>query len=124
MKEAVKKNIEHFTLKNLVNLFIAYELDTWSRDLNTDFTLKDCLFGVVKLTKNADRDKYVYAGYGIGFDLRWEFSLPGGSIGKNVVIFGVDMSSSVHIDNKEKDILILGKPSTQGLDDTMLPAKA
>ena len=34
------------------------------------------------------------------------------------------MSSSVHIDNKEKDILILGKPSTQGLDDTMLTAKA
>ena len=28
---------------------MSYELDAWSRDLNTDFTLKDCLFGIVKL---------------------------------------------------------------------------
>ena len=40
-----------------------------------------------------------------------EFSLPDSCIGKNV-IFGIDMSSSVHIDNKVKDILILGKGQT------------
>ena len=34
------------------------------------YTLKDCFFGAVKLTKNADPDKYSYSGYGIGFDLR------------------------------------------------------
>ena len=34
--------------------FIAYELDTWSRDLNSDFTLKYCLLRGVKLVKNAD----------------------------------------------------------------------
>ena len=33
------------------------------------------------------------------------------------------MSSFVHID-KKKDILILAKDSTQGLDDTTLTAKA
>ena len=32
---------------------------------------------------------------------------------KNVIIFGVDMSSSVHVDNKKKDILILGEGPTQ-----------
>ena len=57
-----------------MNFFIAYELNTWSRDLNPDFTLKDCLFGGVKLAKNVDLDKYVYSGYGIGFNLRSEFS--------------------------------------------------
>ena len=46
-----------FTQNNVVNLFIVYELDISSQDLNTDFTLKDCLFGAVKLTKNADPDK-------------------------------------------------------------------
>ena len=46
-----------FTPNNLVNLFIVYELDRWPRNLNTDFALKDCLFGAVKLTKNADPDK-------------------------------------------------------------------
>ena len=37
-----------FTSNNVVNLFIVYKLDTWSRDLNAEFTLKDCLFGNVK----------------------------------------------------------------------------
>ena len=43
-----------------------------------------------------------------------EFLLPDGSVGKNIIVFGVDMSSSMHIDNKKKDILILGKGPTQG----------
>ena len=53
-----------------------------------------------------------------------EFSLSDGSVGKNVIVFGADMSSSVHIDNKKKDILILGKSPTKGLDDTTLIAEA
>ena len=40
--------------------------------------------------------------------------------GKNVKIFGVDMSFSVHVNNKKKDILILSEGLTQGLDDTTL----
>ena len=71
--------------------------------LNSNFTLNDCLFGGVKLAKNADPEKYVYSGCGIQFDLRSEFSLPDGSVGKNVIIFGADINSSVHIDDK-KDI--------------------
>ena len=42
------------------------------------------------------------------------------SLGKSVIIFGVDMSSSVHFVNKKKYILILGTGPTQGLDDTTL----
>ena len=34
------------------------------------------------------------------------------------------MSSSVHIDNKKKDILILDERPTQGLNDTTLKAEA
>ena len=45
-------------------------------------------------------------------------------MGKNVIIFGADMSSSAHIDNKGKYILILGVEPTQGLDDTTLTAEA
>ena len=48
----------------------------------------------------------MYSGYGIGFDSRRSFSFPGGQFGQNVLIFGVDMSSSAHIDNKKKDILV------------------
>ena len=68
--------------------------------------------------------KYVYSGYSIGFDLCSEFSLSDGSAGKNVIIFGVHMSSSVHIDNKAKAILTLGKGPTQELDDTKLTEEA
>ena len=95
---------------------IVYELNTWSRDLNSEITLKYCLFGAVKLAKNADPDKYVYCSYGIRFDSCSEFSLPDGSVRKNVIIVRVDMSSSVHTDNKKKDILILDIGPTQGLD--------
>ena len=34
------------------------------------------------------------------------------------------MNSSVHIDDKKRDILILGKDPTQGVDDTTLTAEA
>ena len=88
-----------------------------------DPTIKNCLFGAVSLTKNADIDKYRYSGYGIGFDRRGSFSFPGGGFGQNVLIFGVDMSSSTHIDNKKKDILVLGRGPTQGLESTLTAEK-
>ena len=44
------------------------------------------------------------------FDVCRSFSLSNYSeFGKNVITFGADMSSSVHIDDKKKDILILDK---------------
>ena len=88
-----------FTSNNATNLFIVFELERWSRVLNTDFFVKDCLFGAVKITKNADPDKYVYIVYGIGFKSCSEFSLPDCSMDKNDIIFGVDMRSSVHTDD-------------------------
>ena len=56
------------------------------------------------MTKNTDIEKYKYSGYGIGFERRGSFSFPGGEFGQNVLIFGADMSSSSHIDNKKKKI--------------------
>ena len=90
-----------YTHKKIINIYIVYELDASSSHIN-DPTLKNCLSGAVTLTKNADIDKYGYSGYGIGFDRRGSFSFPGGGFGQNILIFGVDMSSSVHIDNKKK----------------------
>ena len=80
------------------------------------------MFGAVKLTKHVDVDQYKYFGYGIGFDRKGSYSI-GNEIGRNVIIFGVDMSSSPHIDNKKKDILILGKGPTQGLEHTLSAEK-
>ena len=49
-------NTNNDTSLGTINPNISYTLDQWSRDLNTDFTLGNCLFGSVKLTKNADPD--------------------------------------------------------------------
>ena len=76
---------------------------------------ENCLFGAVNLTKNVDIDKYKYSRYGIGFDRHGSFSFPGTGLGRNVIMFGVDMSST-KIDNIKKNILILGKGPTQGLE--------
>ena len=101
-----------YTPKKWGNLFIVYELDTCSGDLSTDFTLKDCLFGSIKLSKNAAHNRSKYNGYAIGFDSFSELSLPDGNMGKSVIIFGVDLSSSVHIDNREKRYLNSWKRSS------------
>ena len=75
------------------------------------------------MTKNADIDKYGYSGYGIAFDRRSSFSFPDRGFGQNVLIFGVDMSSYAHNDNEKKDILVLEKGPTQGLEDTLTAQK-
>ena len=106
----------------IINIYIVYDLQS-NLNYNPDFTLENCLFDAVKITKNTDVDKYKYSGYGIGFDGRGVFTHPAGSFGNNAIIFGVDMSSSVHIDNKGKDILILGSVPTQGLGEHSLTAE-
>ena len=92
------KNV--FIPKKVINLEISYTLGPQLRNLSTYFTLDDCLFGSVKLIKNADLYKYKYTGYGKGFDSRSKFLFKHGNLRDNVIIFGADMSSSVLVDNK------------------------
>ena len=54
------------------------------------------------MRKNPDIDKYEYSDYGILFNRKSSFSFPNGGFGQNVMIFGVDMSSSAPADNKKK----------------------
>ena len=70
-----------YTHKTIVNIYIVYELGA-STSNDNDPTLKNCLFGAVTLTKNADIDKYKYSGYGIGFDRRSSFSFPSCGFGQ------------------------------------------
>ena len=78
--------------------------------------------GAVKLTKHVDVDLYKYSGYSIRFDRKGSYSI-GDEVGRNMIVFGVDMSSSPHTDNKKKDILILGKGPIQGLEHTLTAEK-
>ena len=112
-----------YTHGEIVNIHIIYEIKFWNYRHSNDPTLGSCLSGAVKLVKNADIDKYKYSGYDIGFDMKGTFRFPTIGFATNVIIFGVDMSSSPHIDNNKKDILILGKGPTQGLEHTMTVEK-
>ena len=102
-----------YTHRSTVNISIVYELGASGSHDNIQM-LKNSLFGAVKLTKHEDIDKYRYSGYGIGFDRKSSFSFLVGEFGQNVIVFGVDISTSAHVDNKKKYILILGKCPTQG----------
>ena len=103
-----------------MNIFIVYEINLWPYRYDDYSVLGNSMFEAVKFAKNTDIDKYKYSGYGIGFDMPISFSLSDGSgFDKNIIIFGADMSSSVHVDDRKKNV-ILGKGLTQGLEDNTL----
>ena len=78
----------------IVNIYIVYEINK-SINISDCPTLEKFPFGAVRLTKNADIDKCKYTGYGIGFD-RKGFYTTGDEVGRNMIIFGADMSSYPH----------------------------
>ena len=117
-ESCLKQDKITFTREKTVNIYIIYEINLQNYVGSSDHALGNSLFGAVELVKNADIEKCRYSGYGIGFDMKGTFSFPIGGFGKNVILFGVDMNSSVHVDNKKKDILILGEGPTQGSEDT------
>ena len=84
--------------ENIRNRTKSHTLSPWLRNLNTDFTLTNCLFGSVKLTKNADSDKYRYdSGYGIGFDSRSEFLFTDGRGSLNFFSFDFNHVHTIDI---------------------------
>ena len=99
----------------ILNIYIVYRLST---SITSDITLENCLFGAVKITKNLKINSY--SGYGIAFHSGGSFSHPSGEYGKNVIIFGADLSSSVHANNRTNNILVLGKEFIQKVNGTTI----
>ena len=94
--------------EKIVNIYIVYEISK-NYSISSYPTLENCLFGAVSLTKNVDIDKYKYSGCGIGFDRHGEFRFGTRGFGKNCIMFGADLSSSVHANNKNIIFLFLVK---------------
>ena len=72
------------------------------------------MIGATKIAKN-DKEKYVYSGYRKAFDGKRSWSFNHDFAG-NVIIFGVDNSSSSYAYNLKKDFLILGQEGTIGIN--------
>ena len=104
----------------IVNIYIVYK--TSPKTINSNFVFKNCLFGAIKITSttNSDTDKWQYSGYGIGFNSKGEFTHPDGGDGKNVIIFGADLSNSRHAINKTKNVLVLEREFIQKINDTTI----
>ena len=110
----VKKNKVIYPAKSAVNTYIVYKLDTISLSRNTDFTIQNALFRAVKITEDlSDSDSNKHGGYGVAFDEGSDFSFGNIVNGKNVIIFGADMSFSSHKRNRQNEIYVLGKDFTQ-----------
>ena len=93
----------------IVKIYIVYEI---KYNISNYTTLGKYLFGTVNLTKNADTDMYKYSGYSIRFNIKGKFSV-GYRFGRNCIILRVNISSSIRVDDKNKDILFFGKGPTQ-----------
>ena len=97
---------------NAINIYCVYKLDPLASSRDKSYTIQNALFGPMQITKNAtDYDKNDYKGYGICFDERSEFGhtiTEGGfthtTDARNVLIFGADMSFSVHATNRANHI--------------------
>ena len=124
-------NNDHVINKNVVNIYIVYKLDTLASTRDKSFTIQNALFGAMQITKNAtDNDKNNYKGYGICFDERSEFghTITEGAHAhttdaRNVLIFGPEMSFSVHATNRANHIYLMGTGLTQGINDTTIYAE-
>ena len=122
-------NIDHVLDKNVINIYIVYKLDPLASTRDKSYTIQNALFGAMQITKNAtDYDKNNYKGYGICFDERSEFGhtiTEGGHAhttdARNVLIFGADMSFSIHATNR--DIYLMGTGLTQAINDTTIYAE-
>ena len=115
-------------INNVINIYCTYKLDQIASTRDTSFTIQDALFGAMQITQNAtDNSTNNYKGYGICFDEGSKFGhtmIEGGRThianGRNVLIFGADMSFSIHKINRANHIHIMGDGSTQGINDTTI----
>ena len=103
----------------IVNIYIVYVISK-NYNIKNYPKLENCLCRAVSLSKNADIDQHEYSGYGIGFDRKGEFSFGSRGFGRNCIIFGADLTSSSHANNRKNNILVLGKDFTQGVNCTTI----
>ena len=116
---------------NVINIYCVYELQPIGSFRDTSYTIQNALFGAIQITKDpTNNSKNNYKGYGLCFDERSNFShtitqdgRQRTSNGKNALIFGADMSSSIHATNRANHIYCFSEGLTQGINDATIYAE-
>ena len=80
-RRCLKQDKITFNFGKIVN--IVHILNV-ALNYNENIALESCLLVAVKLTKNADINKYKYSGYSTGFDEKGAFSKPIGRFGVDI----------------------------------------
>lgn len=110
------------TATGILNLYTLYVVIFWPYNLSAEFTIGNCLFGTVKLAKNADVDKYGYSGSFIGFDACSSFLLSNKKeMTEKMLLFLMYMT--VHLSMLITKKIILRKSPTNGLEDSITTAE-
>ena len=87
-----------FYVTKFANAYIVYDLVEWPNKFSQKFPIT---------TKNNDKSKWKYHGYGIAFNGAG-LSHFGDVFARNVIMFGVDEnSSSPHTNNHKKEFSVL-----------------
>ena len=89
---------------NVINIYCVYKTDPITSARDDTFTVQNALFGAMEITKNADNFDHT-------------------TNARNVLIFGADMSFSVHATNRANNIYVMGEAFFQGINDTTIYAK-
>ena len=99
---------------NVINIYCMYEFQPIGSLRDTSYTIQN-------------NSKNSYKGYSLCFDERSNLShtitqdgRQRTSNGKNVLIFGADMSSSIHATNRANHIYCFGEGLTQGINNATI----
>ena len=113
---------------NAINIYCVYDLDSIDSSRDTSFTIQNALFGAMQITKMLlivikiiikDMVYVLMKEVSFGHIMNKD-GITYTSNGRNVIIFGVDMSFIAHATNRANHIYVMGDGLTQGIHDTTL----
>ena len=90
------------------NFLHSLRINKWSHNHRNESTRKHFMLRTVKLTRNTIKSNFICNGRGIAFDTACSRNF-GNEFARNIIIFGVDNSSSSHTDISKNNFWVLGE---------------
>ena len=109
----LKKESILYEQKQIANIYVVYERSSYI--ISSTISFHNCLLGAITVTRNGniDTNKHKYSGYGLAFSSKTYLHKDSGKRAYDLIIFGADLSSSAHAENKKNNVLVLGENSVK-----------
>ena len=97
------------------NVYLVYKFYLFNAPAVAKYPIINSLFGAVIVDRKGSTNpgKWFFRGKGIAFDAAGTYSMGAQGLARNVIIFGVDNSSSKHPVNRSHNFMVLGNGNTQ-----------